>query len=142
MASDRGINLDPLERANARLGQFIALYDSTGDDHPHHDALEAAVVKSFEFTFELAFTSIRRYVADYALSPGQVGQMRIADIIRTAGKYGIIEPPEDWLVYRQRRNAISHEYFDEDSIDRIIDVAPGLHNAVSGLLNSLREKME
>ena len=142
MTSQPGINIEALERANARLGQFIALYGETDEDHPHHDALGAAVVKSFEFTFELALITIRRFVADYALSPGQVGQMRMADVIRTAGRFGLIDPPEDWLIFRQPRNATSHEYFDEDSIDRIVDVAPELHDSVNSLLNSLREKMD
>ena len=142
MATERPINLAPLERANARLGQFIAIYSATADDHPHHDPLGAAVVKSFEFTYELAFSAIRRYVADYVLSPGQVGQMRIPDIIRAAGKNGLIESLEDWLVFRQRRNSTAHEYFDEDTINRVIDVAPELHDAVSALLKALQDRTD
>ncbi len=68
--------------------------------------------------------------------------MRMAGVIRTAGRFGLIDPPEDWLVFRQRRNATSHEYFDEDSTLHIIGVAPELYDSVNSLLNSLREKME
>ena len=142
MATERPINLAPLERANARLGQFIAIYSATAADHPHHDPLGVAVVKSFEFTYELAFSAIRRYVDDYVLSPGQVGQMRIPDIIRAAGKNGLIESLEDWLVFRQRRNSTAHEYFDKATINRIIDVAPELHDAVSALLKALQDRTD
>lgn len=141
-ATERPINLAPLERANARLGEFIAVYSGTSDDHPHHEPLGAAVVKSFEFTYELAFSAIRRYVADYVLSPGQVGQMRIPDIIRAAGKNGLIESLEDWLVFRHRRNSTAHEYFDENTINQIIDVAPNFHNAVSALLKALQDRTD
>ena len=138
MTTERPVSLDALERANVRLGQFIALYNATDGSHPHHEALGAAVVKSFEFTYELAYSAIRRYVSDFTLSPGQVGRMRNADIIRAAAVAGLIDPPEDWLIFRQRRNATAHEYFDESTIGRIIEVAPELHISVVALLKSLR----
>lgn len=142
MASERPINLAPLERANARLGRFIAGYQAVGEDDPNYDVFQTAVVKGYEFTYELAYAAIRRYVADYVLSPAQVGQMRAADIIRAAGKNGLIEPPEDWLIFRQRRNATAHEYFDEDAIQKLIDAAPRLYAAVEALLLSVREKTQ
>ena len=142
MTTEPQITLDALERANARLGEFISLYESVAEGHPHHDALGAAVVKSFEFTYELAYNAIRRYVADHVLSPGRVGQMRIPDVIRHAGKNGLIGPPEEWLIFRQRRNATSHEYFDEAAIEQLVALAPEFNSAVNGLLIALRERIE
>ncbi len=142
MAAERPINLAPLERANARLGEFLEACAALDENHPHLSIYRTAVVKGYEFTYELAFSAIRRYVADYVLSPGQVGQMRIPDIIRAAGKNGLIESLEDWLVFRQRRNSTAHEYFDEDTIDRVIDVAPEFHNAVSALLKALQDRTD
>ena len=76
------------------------------------------VVKGFEFTYELAFGAIRRYIADNVLSPGQVGQTRIPDVLRVAARSGLITSVDDWFEFRQRRNRTSYEYYDEDAAYR------------------------
>ena len=68
--------------------------------------------------------------------------MRNPDIIRAAARNDLIGSPEDWLVFRRRRNATSHECFDEDAIELIIVTAPAFHIAVNNLLDSLCEGME
>ena len=126
MATDRRLNIDALERAHARLGRFIARAEATGAAHPDRDVYHTAIVKGFEFTYELAFGAIRRYVADYVLSPGQVGRMRIPDILRVAARNGLVTSLEDWFEFRERRNLTAHEYYDEEAAERIVDAAPAL----------------
>ena len=142
MISRRHINIDALERANARLGQFIALYAAVDNDRLEHDAFLAAVIKGFEFTYGQAINAIRRYVADYVLSPGQVGQMLLPDIIRTAAKNGLIGPPERWFDFRDWRNETAHEYFDDESAEKIAGVVPEFHVAVAQLIAALRERLQ
>ena len=60
------------------------------------------MVKGFEFTYELAVSVIRRYVADYVLSRQRAGQVLLPDVIRVAARYGLIGPPEDWFDFRDR----------------------------------------
>lgn len=141
MTSPRQINIDALARANARLGQFIALYGAVGHGEPTRDALLAAVIKGFEFTYGQAINAIRRYVADYALSPGQAGQMALPDIIRMAAKTGLIGPPEEWFDFRDWRNETAHEYFDDESAERIANEAPRFHNAVAQLIIELQGRL-
>ena len=138
----RRLNLEALEPANARLGRFITRSKATGAEHPDRDVYHAAVVKGFEFTYELAFGAIRRYIADNVLSPGQVGQMRIPDVLRVAARSGLIASVDDWFEFRQRRNSISLEYYDEDAAERIVDASPALHDAVAELLEALRTRMD
>ncbi len=142
MVTEPHINLAPLERANDRLGRFVARYAEIDEDHPDHDVFHTAVVKGFEFTYELAFNAILRYVDDYVLSPGRVGQMRIPDVLRAAAKNGLYESSEEWLIFRQRRNATSHEYLDENAIDQLVELAPEFNNAVDRLLIALRDRLE
>ena len=61
------MNTDAMERANARLERFIARSQEMDVHHPDRDVYHAAVVKGFEFTYELAFGAIRRYIADNVL---------------------------------------------------------------------------
>ena len=140
MATERHINLDPLSGANSRLGEYISLYGSVSDDHPHRDALRTAVVKAFEFTYSLAFNIVRRYLTVFVLSPGDVEQMNNYDSIRTAAKSRLIAAPDQWFDFRDLRNETAHEYF-EQIADRVADAAQALHQAVSELVTVLQERL-
>ena len=142
MTTGQRINLDALERANTRLGRFIARYAEVVDDHPDYDVFLAAVVKGFEFTYGQATNAIRRYVADNILPPGTAGQMLLPDIIRTAARNGLIGTPDEWFDFRDRRNETAHEYFDEDVAERMANTAPELHHAVNQLIGALRARMQ
>lgn len=134
------LNLSPLISANARLGEFLALYQSAaGADH-YHDALRAAVVKAFEFTYGLAYGAIRHYLASAVLPPGDVAQMNNYDIIRAAARNGLLTDPELWFVFRDRRNETSHEYFEEIA-DRVVASAGDLHQAVSALIMTIQARI-
>ena len=141
MTFRRQINLDALERANARLGRFTALFAAIDREHPQYDVFLAAVIKGFEFTYGQAINAIRRYVAEYVLSPGQSGQMTLPDIIRTAAKNGLIGPPEEWFDFRDWRNETAHEYFDDESAERIAGAVPEFHVAVAQLITTLQERL-
>ncbi len=141
MISRRQINIDALERTNERLGRFIALYAAVDNDHPERDAFLAAVIKGFELTYGQAINAIRRYVADHVLSPGQVRQMLLPDIIRAAAKSGLIGQPEGWFDFRDWRNETAHEYFDDESAEKIAGAVPEFHVAVAQLITTLRERL-
>ena len=141
MTSRRQINIDALERANARLGRFIALYAAVDNDNPERDAFLAAVIKGFEFTYGQSINAMRRYVADYVLSPGQAGQMPFPDIIRMAAKNRLIGPPEQWFDFRDWRNETAHEYFDDESAERIAGDVPEFHVAVAQLITTLQGRL-
>ena len=141
MLPRRQINIDALERANGRLGRFIALYVAVGNDRPEYDAFLAAVIKGFEFAYGQAINAIRRYVADYVLSPGQVGQMLLPDIIRMAAKNGLIGPPERWFDFRDWRNETAHEYFDDESAEKIASAVSEFHVAVAQIITTLQERL-
>ena len=141
MLPRRQINIDALERANGRLGRFIALYVAVGNDRPEYDAFLAAVIKGFEFAYGQAINAIRRYVADYVLSPGQVGQMPLPDITRMAAKNGLIGPPERWFDFRDWRNETAHEYFDDESAEKIASTVSEFHIAVAQLITTLQERL-
>ena len=141
MTSRRQINIDALERANARLGRFVERYSEVGGDHVDYDIYHAAVVKGFEFTYAQAVETINRYIGDYLLSHGDVAMMSYRDIMRLAARHGLIVSPEQWFEFRERRNYTAHEYFAEIS-ERVVEIAPDLHSAVQELLAVLHERIE
>ena len=137
MANRSQLNLSPLISANSRLGEFLALYQSAADTDRYHDALRAAVVKAYEFTYGLAYGAIRHYLASEVLPPGDVAQMNNYDVIRAAARYGLLPDPELWFDFRDRRNETSHEYFEEIA-DRVAASAVDLHQAVSVLIVTIQ----
>lgn len=141
MTTGRQLNLAALERANSRLERFIERYTEVGADHPDHDIFLTAVVKGYEFTYGQAVIAIRRYVADFVLSPAQAGQMTLPDIVRVAARNRLIGQPELWFDFRDRRNETAHEYYDEEAAARMVETAPALRNAVAQLIANLHERM-
>jgi nucleotidyltransferase substrate binding protein (TIGR01987 family) len=140
MATERPINLAPLERANARLGEFLEAHAALDENHPHLSIYRTAVVKGYEFTHELAYGSIRRSLED-AEAWNDVDRMTVGDVLRAAADYGIISSAEQWFYFRERRNDSAHEYFDTVA-SRTAEAAPALHQAVTALIATLTELNE
>ncbi len=140
MTSRRQINIDALERANARLGQFLEAYTALDEHHSHHSIYRAAVVKGYEFTHELAYGFIRRSLED-AEAWNDVDRMTVGDVLRAAADYGIISSAEQWFYFRERRNDSAHEYFDTVA-SRAAEAAPALHQEVTALIATLTELNE
>ncbi len=140
MISRRQINIDALERANARLGQFLEAYVALDENHSHHSIYRAAVVKGYEFTHELAYGFIRRSLED-AEAWNDVDRMTIGDVLRAAANYGIISSAEQWFYFRERRNDSAHEYFDTVA-SRTAEAASALHQEVTALIATLTELNE
>lgn len=98
MTSQRQINIDALERANARLGQFLEAYAALDESYAHHGIYRAAVVKGYEFTHELAYGFIRRSLED-AEAWNDVDRMSVGDVLRSAADFGIISSAEQWFYF-------------------------------------------
>ncbi len=129
----------PLERANARLGEFLEAYVALEENHPHHGIYRTAVVKGYEFTHELAYGFIRRSLEDATLLKTDVDRMTVGDVLRAAADYGIIASAEQWFYFRERRNDSAHDYFDTVA-SRTAEAAPELHQAVEALITVLNER--
>jgi nucleotidyltransferase substrate binding protein (TIGR01987 family) len=71
--------------------------------------LEAAgLIQSFEFTFELAWKTLKDYLEDK-----YVEARFPRDVIKEAFKYEIISDGEVWLDMLEKRNLMTHTYDEE-----------------------------
>lgn len=73
----------------------------------------------FEFTFELAWKTMKDYL-EYAGIIDGIGSPR--EIIKTAFVNGIIEDGEEWIKMMLARNSLSHLYDEEKSREVYIEV--------------------
>ena len=83
---------------------YRILNDSEYD--PNDEVVQMALVKSFEFTYELAWNTMK----DYLENEGYDDVNNSKKAIRTAFQAELINNPEIWMEMVQKRNPTSHAY--------------------------------
>ena len=76
------------------------------------DIIIDGILHRFEFTFELAWKTVKDYL-EYLGITNKVGSPR--EIIQTGYKQGIIEDGESWIKIMLSRNSLSHIYDEKTS---------------------------
>ncbi len=71
-----------------------------------NDREQQGLIKAFEYTFELAWNSLR----DLLRSQGNSTLLGSRDTLREAFRLGLIEDGETWMLMIQDRNLTSHTY--------------------------------
>ena len=113
---------------------FIKLKEGTQKGNP--DDLEIdGVLQRFEFTFELAWKTLKDYM-EYQGFSNKIGSPR--EIIQQAFKHGLIEDGETWIKMMLSRNALSHLY-DENTSRKIYEE---IKKQYIELLETLIEKLK
>ncbi|CCQ98331.1 conserved hypothetical protein [[Clostridium] ultunense Esp] len=96
---------------------------------------KAGVIQIYEFTFELAWKTIKDYLEEKGV---QVKFPR--DVIKEAFKYEMIEDGELWLDMLQKRNLMAHTY-DEKTAELAFNLITGHYfNAMKQVLLKLGEE--
>lgn len=76
------------------------------------DLFRNAAIKSFELSLETAGKLLRKALKSYAGSPRGVDALVYNDVLRHAGKHGLLDEPgvERWLACRANRNTTAHDH--------------------------------
>ena len=127
----------PPERAIQRLEEGLARYEADTSDIQIRDGL----VQRFEFTYELGYKVLKRYLEYTAANPAQFDEMTFQDLIRTGNEQGLLlgEWP-DWRGYRDMRSRTSHTY-DEDVALEVAEGIPPFLEEATYLRDRLRERL-
>ena len=73
--------------------------------------LRAAAIQAFEFTYELSFKMLKRYLEMTEPNPNAIDEMSFANIIRLANERGLLlSGIVSWKKYREERGATRHAY--------------------------------
>ena len=86
------------EKALARLGEVLELDES--------DVVRDSLIQRFEFTFEMAWKTLFRYLTD----KGERVAAKAWDVLPLAFECLLIDDPGVWSRMRELRNETSHEY--------------------------------
>ena len=107
------LNVEHLLRTAATLEQALLAIDKHSNaDDVMFDLFRNAAIKSFELSLETAGKLLRKALKAYSASPRNVDALVFNDVLRQAGKHGLLDQAavERWLAYRANRNNTAHDY--------------------------------
>ena len=108
-------------------------------DNDVKDAIRAGVIQNFEFTYELCWKFMRRWLKENAdVEEAEYPRTR-KELFRLAARFGLIKEPLSWFSYSDARNLTSHTY-DEDKAESVYETAVGFMEDARYLLDRLQER--
>jgi nucleotidyltransferase substrate binding protein (TIGR01987 family) len=122
------MQIEQFERALQRMRDALQLSES--------EIVRDALIKRFEFTFEMAWRSVRRFLADRG---EQVPDLAYA-ALQKGFQAGLIRDPDLWIRMRQNRNLTSHTYKEDVAREVAAFVRTEAVTAFEALLAALRRR--
>lgn len=134
------LNVDHLLRTADTLEQALpALQRTSASDGVLYDLYRNAAIKSFELSLETTGKLLRKALKLYGGSPRNVDALVFNDLLRHAGKHGLLDSAgvERWLSYRANRNTTAHDY-GEGFANETLTVLPHYLQDVRALAQQLQ----
>ena len=108
--------IENFRRAVERLQEALA--DSARN--PESTVIRDGVIPRFEFTFELAWKSLREYMADQGADMS--GVVFSKQVFKAAYAAQLIDDEQVWLDMLTSRNITSHVYDDQQAAQVVADI--------------------
>ncbi len=138
------LDLTPLDNAIAQLEEALDFHgsDLAAEQPRLRLQLRAAAIQAFEFTYELSFKMLGRYLEQVMPNPAAVDKMPFKDLIREALGRGLLAADVDaWERFRKFRGTTSHTY-DAGKAQAIFEGIPEFLDEVRYLRKRLRTNVE
>ncbi len=87
--------------------------------NPDSTVIRDGVIQRFEFTFELAWKSLKEYMEDQGIAPDLTYPKAV---LKKAFADGTIDSEQEWLDMLDARNVTSHVYSDEQAAKVVADI--------------------
>jgi nucleotidyltransferase substrate binding protein (TIGR01987 family) len=123
--------LTPFEKALSSLEEVLRL--------PVDPIIRDSAIQRFEYTYELAFKFMKRFLKEAAASTAGIEENGFKDILRAAAAAGMVEDVERWFSYRGARNMTSHTY-DEKKAAQVFGLLPAFARDARSLLEALQRR--
>ncbi len=102
------------------------------------EVLKAGVIQNFEFSYEICWKFMRRWLKEN-LSPAITDGITRRELFRMAAEQRLIGDVEQWMRYHDARNLSSHTYLPEVA-DEVYRSAFDFHEAARKLLQAMEER--
>ncbi len=131
------LNISAFEKAIERLRQGIEIYEKDRSQTLIRDGL----VQRFEFTYEIAHKTLKRYLESVSPTPEQYDSMPFQDLIRSANEQGLLLGDwSKWKGYRDMRSKTGHTY-DEDVALLVVAGIPDFLSEAVYLRDQLKKRL-
>ena len=129
--SDPNIKVNNFNNALARLKEGIAKYDEA------NDLLRDGVIQRFEFTFELAWKTLKAVFEDEGLT----GLNSPKTVLREAFAAELITDDELWLAMLSDRNSTAHFYNEQLAIEICHNIQEKYVIALVNLIDKIKTRL-
>lgn len=124
------MDLESLKNAIISLGEVLA--------EPKTVIVRDATIQRFEYTFELCWKFIKRYLETQTLE-SRVDHLNKKDLFRIASEHGLIRDPSAWFQYLKARNETVHTY-NANKAEQVYSIAKIFFPEAGFLLNVLESR--
>lgn len=138
------LDLTSFESAISQLEQSLAYYHSplVQQDSGLVLQLRAASIQAFEYTYELSWKMLKRYLEVTEPNPYEIDEMTFADLIRTGCERNLLLSDLDtWKIYRHERSITSHTY-DQQKAEEVFKNIPSFLQEAKYLLAQFKSRMK
>ena len=138
------LDISSLQKVVALLDNALKL--AAGDrmqelQQDERELIKAGVIQNFEFTYEVSWKTLKRYLEMSSPNPAEIDNMSFADLIRTGCENNILlSDLSAWQNYRRARGITSHVY-DMKKAEEVLAVIPGFLREAKYLLAKLQERL-
>jgi nucleotidyltransferase substrate binding protein (TIGR01987 family) len=107
------LDLSSLKKAVSALAAALARSDDAQLmdklDHVTRNTIQAGVIQHFEFTYELCWKFIKRWLEVNVTATAADGVTR-RELFRMGAENRLIDDVDQWMQYHEARNLTSHTY--------------------------------
>ena len=107
------LDFSPLGNAIAQLDKSLAYAHSPAAlaDPGLREQLRNSVIQCFEFTYELSWKMLKRYLEETEANPAEIDIGTFQNLIRLGNERALLRSDwYQWKTYRQARTDSSHTY--------------------------------
>ena len=119
------LDLSSLRKAVESLDKTLNVFNdygfTSGLSKDQEDTVRAGVIQNFEFTYELCWKFMKRWL-QVNLGPAYVEGVARRQLFRLSAENKLIEDVDKWMEYHDARNETSHTY-DEGTAEDVFDAA-------------------
>ena len=90
--------------------------------------LQAGLIQNFEFTYELSWKAMKRWLANN-VNPEIVDGVTRRELFRLAAENRLIEDVDEWMLYHAARNQTAHRYDSNLAAETLALMADFVHAA-------------
>lgn len=136
------LDYTPLGNAIAQLEKSLAYAHSPAAlaDPGLREQLRNSVIQCFEFTYELCWKMLKRYLEETEANPADMDMGTFQNLIRLGNERGLLRTDwRQWKTYRQARTDSSHTY-DAAKAEAVFSIAPDFLMEAKALLQELTRR--